>query len=412
MAMRDHPIREHSLPEINLLQETSTLLQEALRTKSHSTISRLRKLLREISDRISFESVSNPLEKLNPVESLSISDLPKSGGIYLFSSERGQYLGLTESFRIRFHIPLYGHLTNRNNSRSKLIIDSGKWREHWDVYFLEAYTVEESNSESTSINLSRDEIFWYYLLRKHPDFHFVNRESNIGMTSEHSGYPVISFCIETRQYAIYPSLGAGRRTTGVNSGNLLRHVIRDTTGKYGYPRTLKTEPKIDPPLNFVFRFATDAESKLLNEGEFEYQSFLGKIRQEDTDCDLVQLGKGGDKYARLVWNIGEFTSEIDRRLAPYRRGAYEMDNPKSRFTHGISWNSRDKQWQVKALTGPNYTDQENRYAGDDELQAAIYRERRIVEKGWQEFNTEELGYPSNAREINALLPEEEHLPIW
>jgi hypothetical protein len=80
--------------------------------------------------------------------------------------------------------------------------------------------------------------------------------------------------------------------------------------------------------------------------------------------------------------------------------------------NGVYWNSRDRSWQIKAANGPGYTDQVNRQGFRTEFEAAVEREIWVVKNGWQKFNTSDSGYPSNAKQLNEILPPDQQLPAW
>ena len=311
ISRHSHSIWSHGNPRFGKLEQLSTRLQTALQRKSYREIKKLREELNKISIGLPHDLVENPLEHLDPVPSLDFDELSTRAGIYLFSSEKQHYVGLTENFRIRFHIPLYGHLTDRNNSRSRHVQAAGDWGKDWNVYFLETYDDSESASLEVFSMLSSDEIFWYYFLKNHPSFTLVNREENIGKTSETNGYPVISFCSESGVYNIHPSIGSASRATNVSGGNLSRHVFRVATAKNGHVRSLKTRASVTPSRNYIFRFANDAEVALLSSENAQSKDLQETISQSVSDCALVQLDHGGDKFARLVWNQGEFNEDID-----------------------------------------------------------------------------------------------------
>lgn len=409
MARGDHSVRGIAIPEIRELEMAAINLQESLGIAPHDEIIRNRNILQEISDRIPIEDIPSPLDSLQPIPS-GIDDLDTTGGIYIFCSDRGHYIGLTENIRVRFYIPTYGHLTDNNNSTSRHVLAC----EDWQVYILEGYTQPESSSNEVNTNLSRDEIFWYYLLRNHPDFQFVNAEANIGRTADHSGFPTLTYCWEDRTYALYSSIGSAYRESEVNSGNALRHMLESTTSRYGHVRMLKTTPNATQIRYFFFRFATEQEVGLLGTN-YPYQRLLDRIRQGGSDMNLVYRdGENTDRNSRFVWNCGEVAPEIIERLTPYCRGTYNLDGPQSQFDYGISWHSHNRCWQIRAKCGPQYTDlwQPTR-PGDSEIQAAVFREREIVRNDWAQYNLSvRQGYPSNAVSLNRLLPPEQQLPIW
>ena len=409
MARADHPIRSLPIGVLEQLVAASNSFAELLASGSHDSIELARDELRAISDIVPIDQLPNPLDILEPIPT-GIDDLPTTGGIYLFSSDAGHYLGLTENIRVRFYIPSYGHLTPNNISTSRHVIDSDGG---WQAYILESYTSAESRSEDANRLLSSDEIFWYYLLRNHPEFEFVNSERNIGHTSDHSGFPTLTYHEEERIYALFPSIGAATRACQVNSGNALRHMLRATTSRYGSVRMLLTTPNV-PMARFYFRFATDEEAALLGT-EMTYDQLLTTIRGRTSDCDLIYRdGEENDRNSRLIWNSGEISSRVIERLEPYKRGAYNLDGPQSQFDHGISWDSTHDCWQIRAKNGPLYTDLwKGGRPGYSEIDAAIDRERVIVSNNWQQYNLPgRRGYPSNVEQINRLLPEENHLIPW
>lgn len=403
-----HPILGLGIPELDELRSAAQQLQALLATGTYDLRLAAVERLREIASRIPAGSIPVPTDGLVPLD-VGIDDLPTTAGVYLFTSPERQYVGLTENVRIRFYHPAYGHLTSGNTSRSRLVLAQDGWR----AYLLETYSVAESRAEDLNNHLSEDEIFWFFLLSALPNYSLTNQESNIGATPQHRGYPTLSYCFESEEYALFQSIGSAYRATGTNSGNVLRHLLRARTSKYGTVRTLKSVPGVEPPRNYAFRFATEIETRLLG-ATWAYADLLDAISSSESDCDLeYQSGMSSDRSSLLHWNQGPFAGVVANRLSQYRRGAYDLDGPQSEYI-GVSWHSQQNCWQVRAKMGPQYTDlwQPTR-PGASELEAAVYREREIVRNGWQEYNLPgRNGYPSNAARLNELLPADDQLPLW
>lgn len=406
MPRRDHWVRRLPNDEISRLAQLSEQLSEALANANPTE--HLRQNLERLSQEISELNLRNPLEHLEPIDT-NYDDVTTNSGIYMFTNGLEQYIGLAVNVRIRFYIPLYGHLTSNNNSNSRHVINPGPW----DAYLLEEYSKPESNQENVGTSLSSDEIFWYYLLLNHDEFDLVNTPAHIGRTRAQSGYPIISFCEEELRYELFRSIGSATNSTRVNSGNGLRHIMRARTSRYGMVKLLKTETGEVPTRYYQMRFATDEEAELLNQDEYGYDDLLERIRRNESDNCLEPQERGGYRSAVLTWNQGEVDPEVVNILDRYKRGSYITDGPQSQFEHGISWHSGAEMWQIRAKNGPLYTDLWQPTFDGTEFEAAVHRERMIVQNNWQEYNLpNRRGYPSNAAALNELLPDDQQLPLW
>lgn len=406
--MREHPIRDLEIPELAQLWELSTSLEQALREDSRNRQQEFRASLKQCSVQIPHDAIPDPIADIKP---LSADSLPLTGGIYLFTNPDGNaYVGLTENIRVRFLIPTYGHLTPKNNSRSVRVLNNPEW----EVRVLETYSRAECNQQDLFINLAADEIFWYYFLLNHPNYNMQNVLGNIGSTPEHRGFPVVSYSITTGAYNHHPSMAAAARFAQTDSGNTRRHILRQSEGRRGEVRFLKTLRGVEPLAYYAFRFVTDREAGLLTP-DGDGVDLVTIIEEDESDCALfIRGGENSHRNSRFQWNYGLYLPEVGEQLQPYMRGDYETDGLQSQFTHGISWHSHGEAWQVRAKSGPNYEDLwQIRCVGMSEIEAARFRELQIVENGWQDYNRDAVnGYPSNADELNPLLAADLQVPRW
>ena len=113
MPRRDHWVRRLPNHEVSRLAQLSEQLSEALANANPTE--HLRQNLERLSQEISELNLRNPLEHLEPIDT-NYDDVTTNSGIYMFTNGLEQYIGLAVNVRIRFYIPLYGHLTSNNNS--------------------------------------------------------------------------------------------------------------------------------------------------------------------------------------------------------------------------------------------------------------------------------------------------------
>ena len=328
------------------------------------------------------------LESAGPGEQVALPgavvlphELPRTPDVYVISSADGRsvYVGLALDVHHRFHNRDYGHLTPNNRCRSRHVMATGQH----EIRLLGVADGVTGRPELEKC-LSLAEITTYVSLRR-AGFGVVNATFTLGRVGESSGSSVVLCNHETGEYVFCETLDAANKFAGTTA---LPAVV------HGYQRTA---------VGHAARWATPDESEAFDTHEFDN----GIIRGDAVQAVIGGLPSrvdwtGTGRNAQFAWTAGPLSARDIEQLNKYSRARYRSDIPTSEF-RGVSWESRSQGWQTRAKTGHGAKDlwQTRRRSWVTDLDAAIFREEKIVENGWQVFNTG--AYASNSARINELL---------
>jgi hypothetical protein len=308
--------------------------------------------------------------------------IPSRPGVYIISSGDGQfhYVGLALDLHWRFHNPDYGHLSANNHTRSAPLVADGRQV----IRLIRVWSLDPtiaSHDAGVRGALARLEIESYVGLIL-SSAHVVNSASMLGRVGESTGTPVILCAHATGNYLYCDSLSMAVQQAASTAIPAVVH---------GYQRTA---------VGYAARWATELEVDLLapesiTNGVVAGEPVLRAVNAERRSVDWSGVGRN----AGFRWLSGPLSSEDLDHLTRYGRARYERDIPRSRF-NGVSWESRSGGWQCRAKTGfgPKDLWQTRRRDWLTDLDAAVFREERILAQGWQRFNVGR--YASNAEEIN------------
>jgi len=384
--LRDH-LRHHELSG----EYEQCLYSNAAMPLQNQIVNNLRTSGRALCLNLDINQIFTEENRINT----DVRRMPTDAGIYAIRSGTRVYVGLAGDIRVRFHRQDFGHYSSNNNTTSRHVVN-----EDHDVFLLERYSRTEKANENLSRWLSHDEIFWFFTLNG-TELEVVNSERNIGRTADHGGYPTIAVNMDSGRHTLHPSMNTAFRTIRIHAGASYQCLIRDS----------KRQVMADDGEYYSFRFATEAEANLLGT-DYTADVLLTVINTNESDCALNQGARGLDRVAELVWNQGTFSQNVVERLRRFRRGRVDPNHPQSNY-HGVSWHSRHLCWQVRARNGPRWTDLwQTNCRGLTEIEAAIFREQHVVQRGIEQYNTAGTGYPSNAVLLNEQLPSDQQLPLW
>ena len=333
-------------------------------------------------------------------EPISIRDLrnDRRAGIYLIKQEglKRAYVGLASDFSSRFFngkddcktncprgCSCYGHINSTPRTcRSHWIIESG---DNFEVYCLQEMRYE-------SERVCQAEIDWYYILVE-LGFEMVNADWALGVAG-FNGRPIVSVSLLTGEYFFFLTITEGATL-----------LLPDHSGGGGAigPMISGFQNQLN---GYTHRYATEEELDTY-QGRREISDLISSF---DSDSRMIAGPRGG----RLEWSMGPLDIETLNSLRETHRGVYDTEEDPRTELNGISWlKSRNSsksvsgRWQVRAKRSSNSKDihQTNRkeWVENQLLTAAIYRERKIIAEGWQEWNTGR--YASNADWINRQLGE-------
>lgn len=307
--------------------------------------------------------------------------LPKKADVYVISDDAGQnvYVGLALDVHHRFHNHDYGHLTPNNRCRSRHIIASGEC-------VIRLLGVADGIAGRTELEqcLSLAEITTYVALRR-AGYGVVNAAFTLGRVGESSGSSVVLCDHETGEYVFCETLDAANKFADTTALPAVVHHYQRTA--VGYAARWATPDEVE---------AFDGLE--LTNGVLRGDTVQGIIGALPSRVDW----DGSGRNAQFTWVAGPLSAHDIEQLNKYSRARYRSDIPTSEF-RGVSWESRSQGWQTRAKTGHGSKDlwQTRRRAWTTDLDAAIFREEKIIENGWQAFNTG--AYASNSARINELL---------
>jgi hypothetical protein len=304
--------------------------------------------------------------------------LPATAGVYLISADDHHYVGLALDLPYRFHNPMYGHLTAANRCRSRPLVDHGE-------YTIRVLRQIGSAGEQLRLDLATAEIVAYAQLRAR-GYDVVNAVPSLGRVGESSSAPAVLCRLEDGAYLYCDSYTLSRPLIGRTS---LSTVL------FGYQRTVA---------GYTARWATPAEIETLSDhvpASGILEDPLVNTTVTAAPSAVTWVGEG--RNAGFAWTDGPLTDHDRAALLRYRRRTYDTDTlPTSRF-HGVSWESSSGRWQCRAKRGTGSKDlwQTSRRTFTTDVAAAEFREQKINDEGWQQYNTGRYG--SNAAALNARL---------
>jgi len=313
------------------------------------------------------------------------AQLPHEAAVYLISSVSGVYVGLALDVHHRFWNAEYGHLTPANKCRSRLVLDA----RDVEVRLLMRPMGSRDFVEQA---LSRGEIAIYAALAVAGE-KVVNSVATLGRVGESTGAPIVLCDYVKNEYVYCDALIVGTRLL---KSTALPAVV------HGYQRTA---------LGHAARWALPHEVDQLAELVPDSGVVRGAVVADAVRAVENQVqwdGKG--RNAGFIWHAGPLTDDDCEQLRRYGRGRYGADVPQSSF-NGVSWEKRRQRWQCRAKTGPGPKElwQTSRMEWTSDVTAAIFREEKIREEGWETFNTGR--YASNADALNEIL-DEERFTAW
>lgn len=321
------------------------------------------------------------------LRTLDRRDLPERPGVYVISSTRGSghYVGLAFDIRHRFLNPLYGHLTRNNKSRSSKLVADGAF----EIRVARLFDQEPGRAArdpETRFSLSKLEIQTYADLVM-SGARALNTVGLLGRVGQSPGSPVLLCAYSSDEYVYCDSLIEAVRFA---RSNAVPAVV------YGYQRTA---------VGFGARWATIAEAEALTEEVDDAGVVRGRRVAAVAGAEATWAHWSGiDRGAHFEWRAGTLTSADLARLKLCARDRYSKSAPSSRF-NGVSWHRHLNGWQCRAKSGPGPKElwQTTRRHWVDDLDAADFRERKILLEGWQAFNQGRCA--SNAESINRLVGE-------
>jgi hypothetical protein len=313
------------------------------------------------------------------------SQLPRQPGVYVITSgdARQHYVGLALDLYWRFHNPEYGHLSTNNRTRSRpIILDSGR-----QIRLVKVWPVEPAvaaHEPSTRVDLARMEIDTYARLVLDGG-NVLNSVAMLGRVGESTGMPVILCAHADGTYVYCDTLALSMQFAASTAIPAVVHGYQRTA--VGYTARWATEREVDALAGYAIP------------GGIVRGPRVGRAVAADAR-DVMWSGHG--RNAGFRWTSGPLSVDDLAHLNRYARSRYNSGIPRSRF-HGVSWESHSGGWQCRAKTGPGAKDlwQTTRRQWQSDVDAAIFREDKVVAEGWQRFNSGR--YASNAAELNDVL---------
>lgn len=348
----------------------------------------------------------------------------KGSGIYLICEKETKraYVGLAEKIGPRFYhgkpdhalrcddgCSCWGHITaTPETCRSHQIINS---ENGFFVYIL-------TRIGYSGDRISQCETDWYYILLEH-GFDMVNADWNLGKKG-YVGRPVVCVNIRTGDYLHFPTISnaASEIYEDSNAGRISSCLMR----KMEYGVWVMSQKQNG---GYSFRYSTPEEIEIfqdernITEAIKEFESRV--IWYDNRDIiNLSETCKGclnrleacERKYG-LSWDGGAFSKT---ELAHILDTSYGKPR-KSWWFVGVPWKSSANPpgWQCNAhrerdgggriwQSGPLAEWREPSRLFNHDIEAAIYREEKVRDEGWGDFNQTGLQYRSNAKKINFRQP--------
>ena len=385
---------------------TSEALQNSMRrSRSHFTLR-----ANDYTDEW-FPTIENSVE----IEQISIADLrnDRRAGIYLIkqSESNTAYIGMASNFSSRFfngrddcktncppNCNCYGHINSTPRTcRSHRIIESGQ---NFEVYCL-------IEMEYETQRICQAEVDWYYILLE-LGYEMVNADWALGVAG-FNGRPIVSVNLSTEEYFHFLTITEGAAVLlphHSGGGGAIGPVISGFQNQLnGFTHRYATEHEVE---QFEGRRKISelvSEMNTVSQWRDEILSVRGEIGKLCSGCNGRSTKH--KRNLRIDWSEGPLSTIEIQHLRDTSRGDYSENVPVTEYK-GVSWHSSSEGWQCRAQKGVSSKEIWQTGPLKDWLQdsdAAIYREWKILNEGWEEFNTGKKG--SNADLLNQNLSDEE-----
>lgn len=329
-------------------------------------------------------------------------ELSKKGGIYCIINPNGEtvYVGLADYFPRRFTAGVkahndqctddckhWGHFANPSKGAREVGMPNQNCR-----YFI----LEETDHKGFAIKQA--EVDWYFIFRANGwEPHTSNnprkitsREHALGLKGGDSK-PIITLRLKDATYYYFRSSIEAQEKFPILVDSIRQVLMRakDITKGQNQHR------------GFTHRYASKEEiTKMEVSGERCVKWFDSDFK-EIKDSSLI------DRNSKMQWLGGRLLeSEIQHTLHVGRGGDKAYGETLSSPYKGVSEHTGRKrgQWQCRAKKGPRGLDLWQvgpRKEWKSDTDAALARELKILEEGWQEFNKGDKG--SNAILLNERL---------
>jgi hypothetical protein len=225
------------------------------------------------------------------------------------------------------------------------------------------------------------EVDWFFLLLQ-SGWKMVNAEWALGVAGS-TGRPIVVCDIKSGRYFHFPTVVEAAATLTPDksggAGAIGPMLVRQQNQQYGLAARYATADEVE-----LFRGATDVTSQLM------------RLKPS------VDWTNGLARNSTLAWAAGSLRDSDIEQLKKGFRGHYSPSSPMTDY-RGVSWHRARKGWQCRAKSGAR--GKEIWQTGPliswrDEHDAAIYREKVIIENNWQGFNRGQQ-HGSNAALLNA-----------
>ena len=339
-------------------------------------------------------------ENMNPVfPDIDLEDLRDDNrhGIYLIRNlaQNRAYVGMASgiSFGERFYHGMddckincpdncrcFGHINSTPSTcRSHQIIEQGL---EYAVCFL---AIIEDNTE----RCCQAETDWYYILLE-AGYEMVNADWCLGV-SGYTGRPIVTVNLTTLEYTLFTTIHQTAATLfpGRKGGaGLVGTVLLQQNQALGYVHRYANAEELDSYQNV---------SEITNLIEEFPSDVTWELNGEEINTEEL------NRNCRLVWKGGPLRQVDIDHLRQHNRGDYAEEIPQSAYK-GVSWHRQRQGWQCRGKNGPGGYDiwqHGPRAEWHTDCDAALYRERKILEDGCEEYNTNRYG--SNAILLNERL---------
>jgi len=348
----------------------------------------LRSRLAAIRARLTPETLPSDLQPLTrlPMALPSPQALSSAPGIYLISASQSNlhYVGLAMDIRDRFFTPGYGHLTN-NKCRSAEVLSTGVWC----IRELALITPE---SPDLDFQLSYLELLYHSVLSI-AGLRFVNSESFLGRVGGGVGSALVVCGIADESYRFFGSTSIAVQETGSTALPAVAHGYQHSAAGYAVRWASDAEIAL---AESIAGSGTSPRSELVLQGDD-----ARKVTALDAP-EVVMSGAG--RNASVRWVAGPLSTVALAHFRKFSRGGkYKTAPLPASGFRGVSWHSGSGTWQCRAKFGSDAKDiwQTGREDWSTALDAAVFREEKILREGWQQWNYGR--YASNALEINGAL---------
>ncbi len=361
-------------------------LARAILRGASSEVPALRSRLSAIRTRLTVERLPEELRLLTqlPPPLTGPEELSSEPGIYLISASNSNlhYVGLAADIRDRFFTPGYGHLTN-NKCRSAEVFATGAW-------CIRELAVFSTAPTDIDFQLSYLELLYHAVLSI-AGLRFVNSESFLGRIGGGVGSALIVCELAGEDYRFFGSTSLAVQDTQSTALPAVAHGYQHSAAGY------------------AVRWASDAEiaqaESISGSGACPRSELVldGADARRITALDAPRVVMSGSgRNASVRWLAGPLSEDALAHFRKFSRGGrYKTVTLPSSGFRGVSWHSGSRTWQCRAKNGPGPKQiwQTGRADWATALDAAVFREEKILQEGWQQFNFGR--YASNAVEINS-----------